>query len=199
MPSEMFERGRRDAEANALDDNYYHYYYDYKLGYDQVMHKRRRTRRQQQLSRMGYFLLRALPVMLLLIAASFASYRYIKPTKTAAIIPTPTRTPRPTLVPPTPRPSPTTQPSSSPTPSPGLGPNNLAIINGTRGAALLSRKEPGKDKPVVARFPEGKIVKLLEGPQEASGLQWWRIELDGKSGWSAASYLKPVPPPTPGR
>ncbi|HZB96077.1 MAG TPA: SH3 domain-containing protein [Herpetosiphonaceae bacterium] len=199
MPSEMFERGRRDAEANALDDNYYHYYYDYKQGYDQVMRSRRRTQRQQQLSRAGYFLLRALPVLLLLVVAVFAGVRYLKPTRTAAIVEIPTHTPRPTLVPPTPQSSPTVQPSASPTPPPGLAPNNSAIVSGTGRALLLCRKEPGTDKPVVARLPEGKIVKLLEGPKEANGLQWWRIEVDGKSGWSAEPFLKPAPTPTPGR
>ncbi len=191
MPSEMFERGRRDAEADALDENYYQYYYDYKLAYDEVMRNHRRTRRQLMLGRGGRLLLRTLPILLLLVAASYASYRYIVPAKTRAGIPTPTRTPRPTLVPPTPR------PAETPTLELALRPGSFAMVTGTDGAALLARKGPGKDKPVVARFPEGTTVKLIEGPQSANDLQWWRIELEGKTGWSAAPFLKPVKPPTP--
>lgn len=196
MPSEMFERGRRDAEADALDENYYQYYYDYKLGYDQVLRHRRRTRRQLMFARIGRFLLWAVPV-LALVGAGFAGYRYVGPGKNAAASPiaTPTRTPRPTLVQPTP------QPSATPTSPLALRANSFALIAGTDGAPLLVRKAPGKDKPVVTKFSEGQTVKILEGPQDANGLQWWRIELKGQNGWSAAPYLKPVPPPatvTPG-
>ena len=192
MPSEMFERGRRDAEADALDENYYQYYYDYKLAYDAVMRNRRRTRRGLLLSRARRGLLRALPVLLLLGGIAFAGYHYVGPGKelASAVAPTPTRTPRPTLVPPTP------QPTVSPTPQPGLHVGGFAVITGTQGAPLRARQTPGTNKnDIIARFPEGQTVKLLEGPQEATGMSWWRIELNGQSGWASAAFLQPAAPP----
>ena len=193
MPSEMFERGRHDAEADALDENYYQYYYDYKLAYDEVVRSRRRNRRQLLMRRAGRGLLRALPLLLLFAAAGFAGYRYIAPSDEQAAAPAPTRTPRPTLVPPTPR------PPVTPTVALALRADSFAVITGTSGARLRARETPGTDKnDVVAAFPEGQIVKVLEGPREASGFAWWRVELDGKSGWAAATYLQPVAaPPQP--
>jgi hypothetical protein len=192
MPSEMFERGRRDAEADALDENYYQYYYDYKLAYDEVVRKRRRTRRGLLLSRVRRGLLRALPVLLLVGGIGFGAYQYLGPGKdlASASAPTATPTPRPTLVPPTPR------PPETPTPELALRVDGFAVVTGTQGAALRARQAPGTNKDdIVARFQEGQTVKLLEGPQEATGMTWWRIELDGKSGWASAAYLQPVAPP----
>ena len=190
MPSEMFERGRRDAEADALNENYYQYYYDYKQGYDEVLRKRRRTRRGLLLSRARRRLLRTLPIVLLLGGLGYAVYRYAPSANELASAgsPTPTRTPRPTLVPPTPR------PTITPTPEPALGAGGFAVITGTQGAPLVGRAAPGTDKAKVARFPEGQTVRLLEGPQQATGMTWWRIELNGQSGWASATYLKPVAP-----
>ena len=69
------------------------------------------------------------------------------------------------------------------------------MITGTNGAPLLARTEPGTDKQMVIRIREGQTVRILEGPREASGYTWWRVELDGKSGWSASAFLQPVAPP----
>src|SRR6476646_3108774 len=103
MRSEMYERGRQDAEADALDENYYQYYYEYKLAYDEVVRNRRRSRRQRLLGRALRFLLIALPIILILGSLAYAGRRYIVPARLLGVAntPTPTRTPRPTLVPPT--------------------------------------------------------------------------------------------------
>lgn len=193
MPSEMFERGRRDAEADALDENYYHYYYDYKLAYDEVVRNRRRSRRQIGLRRFGRNLLRMLPLLVLLGAGSFAAYYYyLRPAAdgNAAAVATPTRTPRPTLVPPTPR------PVETPTLEIALRSDSWAMITGTNGARLRVRTSPGTDKDdVIATFEEGQTVHLLEGPQEANGYAWWRVEAGDKSGWAAATFLQPLAGP----
>jgi hypothetical protein len=52
-------------------------------------------------------------------------------------------------------------------------------------AALLVRGQPGTGQPVQARFPEGTQVTIVEGPVEADGYTWWRIEANNISGWSA--------------
>jgi hypothetical protein len=191
MPSEMYQRGRRDAEADALDENYYQYYYDYKLAYDEVMRNRRRTRRQLFAARLGRNLVRILPLLLLLAAASYMVLLYVDPSGEAASAgsATPMRTPRPTLPPPTPR------PPATPTLELALRADSFAVITGTQGAPLRARNGPGTDQGIVTRIPEGSTVKLLEGPQEANGMQWWRVEIDGAQGWAAAPYLKPAPPP----
>jgi uncharacterized protein YraI len=52
---------------------------------------------------------------------------------------------------------------------------------------------------VVGRIPEGSTVTLREGPVEAEGYSWWRVEAEGVSGWVAAgspegvAFLEPVP------
>ena len=192
MPSEMYERGRRDAEADALDESYYQYYYDYKLGYNEAIRNRRRTRRQRILSRAARWLVRAVPIVLLVGGVGFAAYRRASPVPdlTAASTPKVMRTPpSPMLVPPTPRPPPT------PTPELALRPNGFAVVTGTQGAPLRARTAPGTDTEIVTRFKEGQTLKLIEGPREASGMTWWRVEGDGKSGWASATYLKPVVAP----
>jgi hypothetical protein len=191
MPSEMFERGKRDAEADALDENYYHYYYDYRLAYDEVVRNRRRSRRSLMLRRFGRTLAWALPVLLLVAGAAFTGYRYLVPPEDDAALaePTTTPTPRPTLVPPTPRPDPT------PTLELALRADAFAVITGTNGAPLRVRAEPGTDTGVVTRFAEGRVVRIVEGPQEVDGYRWWRVELDGQSGWSADAFLQPVEAP----
>ena len=186
MPSEMFERGRRDAEADALDESYYHYYYDYKLAYDEVMRNRRRSRRQLLLRRIGSSVVRLLPLLVLLAVGGFSAYRYTRPPAESRAVATPTRT-RPTLVPPTPR------PLETPTLEIALRADSWAVITGTNGARVRVRQAPGTDKnDVIATFVEGQAVHVLEGPQEASGYTWWRVESDGKSGWVAAIFLQPV-------
>ncbi len=190
MPSEMFERGRRDAEADALDENYYQYYYDYKLAYDEFMRNRRRTRRQLLLGRISRFLVRALPVLLVIGGAALAGYRYLDPSTETAAVPDPTATRvRPTLPPPTPR------PTITPPAEPILRADGFALITGTQGAPLRARTAPGTESGLVMRIPEGTTVKVLGGPESANDMQWWQVELEGQSGWAAAPYLQAVPAP----
>jgi hypothetical protein len=192
MPSEMYERGRRDAEADALDENYYHYYYDYKQAYDLVSRKRRRVRQQRMARQIARWALLAVPVLLLFGGVGYAGSQAgwwgddvgLAQTATA------TATPRPTLVPPTPR------VETTPTPELALRPDGFAVVVGTQGGRLQARQTPGTGKDdVIARFEEGETVRILEGPQTATDMTWWRIEGQGKQGWASATYLQPVPPP----
>jgi hypothetical protein len=54
------------------------------------------------------------------------------------------------------------------------------------GAPLRAREAPGLTA-VVGRIPEGSEVSITEGPVEADGYTWWRVEADGIAGWVAAS------------
>lgn len=195
--SEMWWRGHNDALAgDPPNESYYHYYYDYKLAYDQVRREQRRTRLQRSLSNAARRMLLIGPVLLLLGGLGYGAWTIYRPettpTPVAVIRPTatPRPTPRPTLAPPT------------PTPEPVLRADGFAVITGTDGVVLRARTKPGTSAGIEARFREGQNVRVLEGPQSADGLEWWRVEADGVSGWAAAPYLKPIEPtpapePTP--
>lgn len=193
MPSEMHERGRRDAEADALDESFYQYYYEYKQAYDEVIRLRRKGERRRFIARWSRRAVWLVPLVALLSSSIWGLVRWrttgvvplvgVRPTPTA----TPTRTPRPTLVPPT------ATPTITPTPRPALAKNSFALINtGTNEVSLRAHASPGKDTPITARLTSGKQVKILEGPQQADGLMWWRVEGDEGRGWAAADFLTPL-------
>lgn len=190
--SEMWWRGHNDALAgDPPNESYYHYYYDYKLAYEQVRREQRRTKRQRVVAALQRKLLIAAPVALIVGGLGYGVWAAQRPepaTQQVAIVPTrtPRPTPRPTLAPPT------------PTPEPFLRSDSFAVITGTDGAPLRARKNPGLQQATVTRFKEGQTVHVLEGPQSADNLDWWRVEAEGASGWTAAPYLKPVEqPPAP--
>ena len=195
MPSEMFERGRRDAAADALDDNYYAYYYDYKRGYDEVARKRRRTQQQRMARRVARWALIAIPIVLVVVGLGYMFTQSQRNRTEASIAETPTITPtlRPTL------PPPTEEIVVTPTPEPGLRPQAFAVVSNTQGGRLRARQTPGttnkNDDDIVARFPEGEVVQILEGPQVADEMDWWLIEGQSGKGWASAAFLQPVPPP----
>ncbi|HEY7034764.1 MAG TPA: C40 family peptidase, partial [Thermomicrobiales bacterium] len=63
------------------------------------------------------------------------------------------------------------------------------------------REEPGPSAPIVARYPEGTTVEVLDGPVEApeDGSLWYQVAVDALSGYMAAIYLAPAdadPSPT---
>ena len=184
--SEMWWRGHNDALAgDPPNESYYHYYYDYKLAYDQVRRDQRRTQRKRFFAIFGRRLLIAIPILLILGGVGYQAWTTFQPDQVLVQqeqMPTPTLrpTPRPTIPPPT------------PTPEPALRPESFAVIAGTDGAPLNARSKPGLKEARVTRFSEGQRVRLLEGPQLADDLEWWRVEADGKAGWAAAKFLKPV-------
>ena len=65
--------------------------------------------------------------------------------------------------------------------------------------ALRARKEPSLKSAVLVTFRKDEKLSILEGPQEADGFVWWRVEGQGKSGWSAERaqdgtvWMKPAP------
>lgn len=194
--SEMWWRGHNDALAgDPPSESYYHYYYDYRLGYDLTRRDQRRTQRQRALAALARRMVVIGPILLVLLGVGYGAWTLYRPDQSAteAADIQPTRTPRPT-------PRPTLTPAMpTGTPVPALQINGFAVVADTEGAALRARARPGtsSDIPIQTRFREGQTVKVLEGPQSADGLEWWRVEADGVSGWAAAPYLKPVEPPAP--
>jgi hypothetical protein len=102
------------------------------------------------------------------------------------VIPTPTLAPAqivPTLV------------IASPTPT-GLYIGGEAVVAGT-GSSLRLRSDPGLQSTTLKTVDDGTRLKILEGPREADGLTWWRLEYaaDGAQGWAAEKFLTPATAP----
>lgn len=142
-----------------------------------------------------------LAVILLLILAVFITLwnPFTPPTQpTVEIIPTVT----PAL--PTVAPLPTATPTPKPTPTPsvpteiGVG-IHVKVIN-TEVDGLRFRWGPGLDTVTKKFVEDGAILKVLDGPEEADGLTWWRLEdpseedEDLKIGWAADEWLEPTLP-----
>lgn len=195
--SEMFDRGVQDAEHDELNHFYYQHYYYYRRGYDQA-------RRQERSSRRSPLLVPLLTIATLMVLA-FGGWQLRGllplPEPTARQPELPTLLPATVVVPTVIRPSPiaTTAPTVTPTTIPTLVVNGQAVIENLNGAPLRARTKPGIRTSIVARIPEGSTVFLREGPVEADGYTWWRIEFDKGSGWVAerspegVAFLRPLP------
>jgi hypothetical protein len=105
-------------------------------------------------------------------------------TATATPTPEPTATSYPTR---TPTPAPTV-PTATPTPLPPdvLRPDAPARVVAPQG--LNIREAATTESKQVGRFPPGSLVTVREGPVEAGGYTWWRVESgQALSGWVADS------------
>lgn len=182
---EMYRRGIADAERGEPHPFYYEHYYQYRRGYDRARRSRglpggfyeRRRRRVAQLG--------ALALVLAVGAGGLWLWRNRAGQMVAAQAPAqqttglaatsvPTRTPVFTTP---------TQPLT-PTP-PALRVGGNARVTNTGGAALRGRKQPMLNAATTTTFKEGDHVTILEGPVEADGFTWWRVEGGAGAGWSA--------------
>ena len=125
----------------------------------------------------------------------------------------PTPTPAPTSVPATatataaPQASPTLTPAATAALTPAATPEGgipSPTVGGraqvtTRYEFVNLRKEPGLDAETVGQLPNGTIVTILEGPEEADAIRWWKVDAgEGNVGWAAERvgpevFLVPVP------
>lgn len=194
MPSnsEMYDRGALDAEQDELNAFYYQHYYYYRRGYDDA-------RRQQRggMRRGGLPLILVAALALAALGAGLWLFRdvgspAVAPTL-AAVRPTAAAVARPTAAA-----TRTPPPTVAPTLAPALAVGGQARVANLNGAPLRAREAPGLSR-VVGRIPEGSTVALREGPVEAEGYSWWRVEAEGVTGWVAAAspegvaFLEPVP------
>lgn len=189
--SEMYERGAFDAEHDELNPFYYQHYYYYRRGYDDI---RRRARRGP--SRSAPMLLAVLAALALLAGAWWFLGRERAP---AVAQVSATAAPSAPTARPTARPTATARPTLAPTVAPALGVGARARVANLSGAPLRARETPGLGGRVVARIPEGSEVTLREGPVEADGYTWWRVEAEAGAGWAAerspegAAFLELLP------
>jgi hypothetical protein len=58
------------------------------------------------------------------------------------------------------------------------------IVN-IEGSVLRGREQPSLKASAIVAFKSGARVHILEGPVEADGFTWWKIEGDSGTGWSA--------------
>jgi uncharacterized protein YgiM (DUF1202 family) len=69
----------------------------------------------------------------------------------------------------------------------------------TRYQYVNLRAAPGLDAEIVGQLENGAIASVVEGPEEANDLRWWKVQDDaGNAGWAAESVggetlLVPVP------
>jgi hypothetical protein len=196
---EMYQRGVADAERGELHPFYYQHYYHYRRGYD---HARRRARAPALdwggRSRWGRLAL----TLLVLIAAGGGAFVVLRarsqPNAAAstpaiaqatriAVTATVVRTPL----------FPTITPSAAPRPL-VLRIDGAAQIANTEGRPLRGRQKPSLSSPPQVGFKEGERVRIREGPVEADGYTWWRLEGPSGAGWSAERskegvvWLQPV-------
>jgi cell wall-associated NlpC family hydrolase len=66
--------------------------------------------------------------------------------------------------------------------------DNAEIVN-TNGDGLNLRSDPSYNSGVIAVAPEGSVVRLLDGPTSAGGINWWSVDFKGSKGWMHGGYL----------
>ena len=189
--SEMFERGVQDAERDDLNTFYYQHYYHYRQGYDKA---RRRLRREPApgVTRSG-FLTRLLGLIIAVGFLAAASLFLLNRNGVSALpaseasAPTSafsisTTTPSPTRRARTPTPEP---PTATPAPPPALRPQAFATVMNLSGSPLRLRASASTKGKVVGKLPEGTLVQILEGPVEADGFTWWKVQTPKVVGWAA--------------
>jgi hypothetical protein len=201
MPSnrEIYEQGVLDAEQDDLNPFYYQHYYYYRKGYDEA---RRRLRRAPAVAR--GLSLRTLVIAVLaigLLAGGFFGMRLLNRNDLSAAMPTASAAAAPATSAPQPSATarPTARPTVTPTPEPQMETGARARVADLGGAPLRLRSEPGQGARLLARIPEGSEVTLLEGPIEADGYLWWRVQSEQGEGWCAGSttdgatrFLEPI-------
>jgi hypothetical protein len=74
----------------------------------------------------------------------------------------------------------------------------MAQVVNIGGAILRGRRQPNLKAAATVGFKEGERVSILEGPAEADGFVWWKVEGQSGAGWSAQQskegvvWLQPV-------
>jgi hypothetical protein len=74
----------------------------------------------------------------------------------------------------------------------------FVTVDGT-GDGLLVRSSPARSGNRVSKIADGTRARVVDGPREADGFTWWKIDQFDKgnpdlTGWSVQDYLKPASP-----
>ncbi len=93
---------------------------------------------------------------------------------------------------------PTQAPAANASPS-AAGPGAVAVgarvqVAGTGANMLRIRQAPGTDTVTLKFVSDGTNLVVLAGPEQASGLTWWKVDDQaGTVGWAAEQFLQPAP------
>lgn len=134
----------------------------------------------------------------LILAGLAALFLGHQPAASGAVVPDVTRIAAPTQTPqnvePTPFPTPTAT-SLFFLPDGVIGVGAYVQVAGTEGAGLRMRSDPGLDGEVHFTALDSEVFLVIEGPVEADGYTWWRLEApydQNRRGWSAGDFLTPI-------
>jgi hypothetical protein len=95
---------------------------------------------------------------------------------------------------PEPTPEPTAGPTAEPTQPTAVGVGARVEVAGTAGQQLRVRQEPGLNTVTLKFVPDGTKFVVVGGPEQASGLTWWKVDDQaGTVGWVAADYIRLAP------
>ncbi len=193
---EMYRRGVADAAQGEPHPFYYQHYYQYRKGYDRARRSRGLAGGYQTLYRQRRVWLLLAAGIVLMGGAIFFSMRWRSQATTAptsmpaSALALATRLPTRTPIFPTPTLEPTETPAV-------LQIGASAQITNTE-TTLRGRREPNLKAAAITAFKVGERVRILEGPIEADGFTWWKIEGASGTGWSAQQskegvvWLQPV-------
>jgi hypothetical protein len=66
-------------------------------------------------------------------------------------------------------------------------------VSATGSYGLRLRSGPGLSYDTAGVFDEGAELQVIDGPQRADDIDWWRLKGEnGETGWAAGDYLVPV-------
>lgn len=74
----------------------------------------------------------------------------------------------------------------------GISSQKFVKIQGTGGAGLRIRSEPGTDSEIKFLANESEVFLVIGGPETVDGLIWWKLATpydENRQGWAAADYL----------
>lgn len=192
---DMYTRGSEDAAHDDLNPFYYQHYYYYRRGYDET--RRQLRQRVNEHASSHQRTLSVLVGIFVVIGATVGLFLYLDntPRSTGAYGNDPTehtsltnRVAAATSLPQTATP---TMPSATAEPIVLQVGIEATVVN-VGESPLRARRAPGVNQPVEVRFPQDSTVIIVEGPVEADGYIWWRIEGEGGNGWSAEQSLDGV-------
>jgi hypothetical protein len=110
--------------------------------------------------------------------------------KPAATQSTPTTGSQPSQATPTPAVLPSTTPAP-PTPTPETDQERkTAVVSGVGDNLLKLRREPTTLADIIAQYPDGTVLEVLDEQQTNQGIVWQRArDAQGNEGWVANQYL----------
>jgi hypothetical protein len=193
---EMYRRGVADAAQGEPHPFYYQHYYQYRKGYDRARRSRGLASYQNLYRRRWVWVLAAAGIVLAVVAFFFMMRLRSQPATAQA--PTSglpliaaTRPPTRTPIFPTPTATPTEPPAV-------LQVGAQAQVINVEGSVLRGRQQPSLKATATAAFKSGDRVRIREGPVDADGFTWWKIEGESGTGWSAQQskegvvWLQPI-------